>query len=212
LDTKEGKNFVKNQIEAFGFKQEKIAIFDIGWRGKSLSRVRELGQLNAVGFFLMIWPWARKPKNCSVLLGSRYNFYQVTLLRRCPEILEFILSSPHQSMQSSKVQMQMEHSPEFFMCKGFEKALQETSFIPTRRFISHFFNLLLSKPTLDQATFFGSIHHSINGETARKITDPSRILWLSGARVLGIIKYREIILEFSRRFLSLVRGFLLWRV
>lgn len=205
LASQEGKEFIRTQISACNLAQREVAIFDIGWRGQSLSLVRSIGKLNAHGFFLTIWPWLTKPQNSKTLFGSRFNIFRTLTLRSCPEVLEFILSAPHQSMYSTKVMPQLPSSPEVSICRGFETALKEVDYRPDETFVSRYLHLLLVNPSRDQAEFFGNILHSINGESPRKLIDRTRILWLFGARAIGAINTWGIMTEIWRLLVSKVR-------
>jgi len=206
LDSMEGRAFISNQLREMKLGDEAIAIFDIGWRGKSFASVREIGNLNAAGYFMFLWPWVASPAKSITLIGSRHNVLQALRIRRCPEIYEFLLSAPHQSMRSAIVEGQPAESAEHQICLGFEKALSQASMRLHPQFPFKFFDALIKNPSFEQSHFFGGITHSVKGEREIPLISPSRVLWLRGAKASRVIGNKEVLLEFIRRIKSGVRS------
>jgi hypothetical protein len=109
-------------------------------------------------------------------------------------------------MISPAVIDQPQKSIEFSMCRGFEFAINGPAFVPNRRFTLKYLNHLIKSPSKRQASFFGRIAHTIEGEPALCIIDQSRVLWLEGARVLGLINCGDVATEYIRRFNSGLKG------
>jgi FMN phosphatase YigB (HAD superfamily) len=200
-----GREFIQSQVNFSSHVSHRCAIFDIGWRGRSISQVRDLLSIPGNNFFLALWPWCKGPLNSYTLLVPRWNIRRGLTLRKCPEILEFILAAPHKSMSSTEIVRQPSDSSEYQICEGF---LNSQSYpIPdlSRNLIFRLVSELLSNPTYDQALFFGGIKHSVSGEQARSLLDKKPVLWVQGVRITKSANNYDIFQEYVRRLVSFVK-------
>jgi FMN phosphatase YigB (HAD superfamily) len=205
LYNEEGLKFIGSQLKFDKELLTSCAIFDIGWRGRSVSQVRELLSVPGNNFFLALWPWRKGPTNSTTLLVPRWNLRRALILRKCPEILEFILAAPHKTMSSTDVVSQATDSPEHAICKGFQDSWNHSTPSVSRELIFKIFAELLSNPSREQALFFGGIKHSVNGEQERTLLGKDPVLWLQGVRAAKSVNKHDILREYIRRFLSFVK-------
>lgn len=205
LDSPDGRSFIRTQLAHLTILGNRTAIFDVGWRGRVLQSVRELLEKPSKGFLFGIWPWAGVPLDVIQIAGSRLNLNTTIQIRRCPEIFEFLLSAPHETMRSVDVIEQVPQSKEYLLCKGFELALTTSDLDMNRKSLFKYFDSLIKRPNVEQAQFFGSFKHSVGTEPSAPLIDRSRVLWINGAKKLGVVSRREIVTEYCRRFISVVK-------
>ena len=201
----EGLEFIRSQLTFNGDSHRKYAIFDVGWRGRSVSQVRDLLSVSGNNFFLALWPWRKGPTDSIMLFVPRWNLRRILILRKCPEILEFILAAPHKTMASTKVVDQADDSAEAAICNGFFKSGKYSTPDLSRDLIFEIFSELLANPTSKQAHFFGGVKHSVSGEAERSLLDKDPILWLQGARAAKSVDNYDIFREYVRRLVSFVK-------
>ena len=205
VQSKEGRAYVFQQIANFRLTGIHSAIFDVGWRGKSVKQVRSILNMDGPNYFLAIWPWRRSVVKSTSLFANKRNFRRMIALRGCPEIYEYVLTAPHKSAISQTVIAQSLDSIEIQMCKGFESALKMNLRAFDHSNLYQLFGGLIRRPSKKQALFFGSVMHSTTGEASRTLIDPVGLLWIKGALRAGEVRKFDLIKEFARRIVSVVK-------
>jgi hypothetical protein len=202
MKSPKGEKYVLQQILNMNLLGRSI-IFDVGWRGKFLGSISQMIKPAPLMIMIGIWPWRRKQAMFKTTYFRRRNPLKALTFRKCPEIIEFLLTAPHESVITSRINPISKFSWEQDIIDGAEKSPIYYGDPKKEKYLAfRLLSQLLSKPSLSQAQFFGNIRHSIEGETPSTITEitkDGKILWLAGSRICKKSNVWDRLKEIQRR-------------
>jgi FMN phosphatase YigB (HAD superfamily) len=198
-----GLEFVKKQISEMNLNGHSL-VFDVGWRGYFLGEISGLITQKPTMVMIGIWPWIVNQKNFKTTIFRRRNLLRAWTFRKCPEIVEFLLAAPHETVQSEHIKPIAKDSWESAILDGADLSPTYTKNSELEKFLTlKLFQSLLSRPSKPQAVLFNNIFHSANGEPSMRLTHVAkdgRIFWLQGSKAIGnssrLARFREV----KRRF------------
>jgi hypothetical protein len=203
LRSSSGLEFVKKQISEMNLNGHSL-VFDVGWRGYFLGEISGLITQKPTMVMIGIWPWIVNQKNFKTTIFRRRNLLRAWTFRKCPEIVEFLLAAPHETVQSQHIKPIAKDSSESAILDGAALSPTFTKNSELEKFLTlKLFQSLLSRPSKPQAVLFGNIFHSANGEPSMRLIEAAkdgRIFWLQGSKASGnssrLARFREV----KRRF------------
>ena len=203
LNSPSGIEFVKKQISEMNLNKNSL-VFDVGWRGYFLKKISELISQKSTMVMIGIWPWIVGQKNFKTTIFRRGNPLKAWTFRKCPEIVEFLLAAPHETVQSQQIKPIAKDSWESAILIGADLSPTYTGKSKHEKSLMYkLFRSLLSRPSKPQAVLFGNIFHSANGEPSLRLTDVAingRIFWLQGSKAIGNSSRLDRFKEVKRRF------------
>jgi predicted HAD superfamily phosphohydrolase YqeG len=205
LKSPNGKDFIRQQIKDMNLSSSSM-IFDVGWRGKFLQSISSMIEPSPVMIMIGIWPWHAPPASIKTTYFGRNHPLNALRIRKSPEIVEFLLTAPHETMVTSEVRAISKTSWQSQIIDGAEKS--PIHFVDPKiekKLAYDLLTRLLSRPSCSQAQLFGEILHSIEGEAPKAIVDitsDGKILWIPGSKVLNKSNTWDRFSEIQRRIFS----------
>jgi Haloacid dehalogenase-like hydrolase len=202
-----GGSFIEKQLKDMSLGKRAL-FFDVGWRGQFVQAIARFVHPAPRLAMIGIWPWKYRPPRLSVTYFDYLHPFRALMVRRCPEIVEFLLAAPHESVTKSQVIQKSDESTELLIIQGASNSALLDGTVGFQESIAFgLLKLLLSNPNKQQVSLFGDITHSANLEYPVSIVSVSpkgQIFWIKGSRIAGTSHFIDRFNEIKRRFTAVL--------